>query len=352
VSASTIMPAPIESPLTPLSDAQRSAWQQSRLAPREEVSPDVWALALPIAGGAMPYTLCYALLEPAGVHIIDPGWDSDENIEVLAAELAGLRRSLSDVRTVIATHSHPDHLGLAPRLRELSGAVVIVSARERDVLRQESGLGEEGRRDHDARLSEWGVPIERRAELEAFFRMPFALHGFEPDRAVEDGEIIGLPGHRLEAVLTPGHTSGHLCLVDHERKLLYSGDHVLPRIASGVGLGALPDTDPLDDYLSALERVGLWDEMQVLPGHEYRFRGLADRSRALAEHHLRRTREVAALVPELGDAPIWEYARRLTWTGGWSGISGFFLDSALRQTALHREFIRSGRAARRPVWTT
>lgn len=344
------MPTPTDSPPIPLSDAQRDAWQRRHLAPREEVAPDVWALALPIAGGAMPYTLCYALLDDAGgVHLIDPGWDSDGNLEALGAELAGLQRSLNDVRTVIATHSHPDHLGIAPRLRELCGARVILSARERDVLRQEAGQGDEDRRAHGDRLAQWGVPPQRRGELEAFFRMPFVLRDFAPDGAVEDGEIIDLPGHRLEAVVTPGHTSGHLCLVDRERGLLYSGDHVLPRIASGVGLGALPNTDPLDDYLSALERVGAWDVLHVLPGHEYRFRGLADRSRALVEHHLRRTREVAALVPELGDAPIWEYARRLTWTGGWDDMRGFFLDSALRQTALHREFIRSGRAALRSV---
>lgn len=347
------MPVSNERALTPLSDAQRQAWQERRLAPREEVAPGVWALAMPIAGGAMPYTLCYALVDTAGgVHLIDPGWDGDDNVARLAAELSALGRSLSDVRTLIATHFHPDHFGIIPRLRAISGAEVILSARERAVLRQESEKEDGAREAYEYRLTQWGVPAERRTELEAYFRMPFLLSDFEPDRTVVDGEIIDLPGHRLEAVLTPGHTSGHLCMVDHDRGLFYSGDHVLPRIASGVGLGALPGTDPLDEYLSALERVGAWDTLQVLPGHEYRFRGLAERSRTLAEHHLRRSGDVASLVPELGDAPIWEYARQLTWTGGWGAIRGFFLDSALRQTALHRDFIRSGRyAARRTAGT-
>lgn len=344
------MPAPRQSTVIPLSGAQREAWQERRVAPREEVAPGVWALAMPIVGGTMPYTLCYALLDTAGgVHLIDPGWDGEENVARLAAELAGLGRSLSDVRTLIATHFHPDHLGIIPRLRTISGADVILSARERAVLRQESQREDAAREAYESRLVQWGVPVERRSELKTYFRMPFVLSDFEPDRCVVDREIIDLPGHRLEAVLTPGHTSGHLCLVDHERGVLYSGDHVLPRIASGVGLGTLPGADPLDEYLSALERVGAWDSLQVLPGHEYRFRGLLERSRALADHHLRRAGEVAALVPELGDAPIWEYARQLTWTGGWGGIQGFFLDSALRQTALHRDFIRSGRFA---AWRT
>lgn len=340
-------PAPIDSPLTPLSETQRAAWAERRLAPREEVAPDVWALAMPIMGGSMPYTLCYALLdETGGVHLIDPGWGSDANIEVLTVELAGIGRAVSDVRTVIATHSHPDHLGLAPRLRAETGATIILSDPERAVLAQEDQPGESARKAFAQALDRWGVPAEHHEELTSFYRIPYGLENFAPDRTVVDGELIEIPGHRLQVVLTPGHTSGHLCLLDPDRALFYSGDHVLPRIVPGVGLGVLPDTDPLDDYLGSLARVEAWDDLQVLPGHEYRFHGLARRSRAIADHHLRRTQALADLVDELADAPAWEYARRMTWARGkWDTVSGFVLYSALHQTDLHRHFVKSRRWA-------
>jgi len=73
--------------------------------------------------------------------------------------------------------------------------------------------------------------------------------------------------------------------------------------------------------------------------------GLKVRRQAITSHHLRRSREIEALIAVLGQAPVWEYASRLTWTAGWAGLREFWLYSALRQTDMHREFVVSGRAA-------
>lgn len=62
----------------------------------------------------------------------------------------------------------------------------------------------------------------------------------------------------------------------------------------------------------------------------------------LAEHHLRRAREVRSALERDPDATVWEIASGLTWTGGWDGLAGFTLASALAQTAMHRAYVRSG----------
>jgi hypothetical protein len=71
------------------------------------------------------------------------------------------------------------------------------------------------------------------------------------------------------------------------------------------------------------------------------FERLAERRREIARHHLRRTEEVHGLLDSLGDAPVWEYTRSMTWTGGWDALHGFWLHSALNQTQLHLEVARS-----------
>lgn len=326
------------------SRAQAEAWAAGRLAPAERVADGVWALCVPMPGPGLPFTIAYALTGDDGVHLIDAGWDDDESLAALTAGLAESGHTLGDVRTVVATHFHPDHLGLSGRLRALAGARVVLSATDHTILTQ--AAARETPEAHEADLRTWGVPRERWAGLPARGRDTLAHSTGEPDIALADGDVLRLAGHTLRVLATPGHSGGHICLIDDERRLLYSGDHVLPGINPGVGIGALPDADPLADYLDSLDRLGPYDDYDVLPGHEYRFTGLAARRAQIAAHHLRRTAEVAALLSELGDAPVWEYARRLTWSHGWEGLHGFHLLSALRQTALHRDFVRSGHADR------
>ncbi|MFD4422902.1 MBL fold metallo-hydrolase [Agromyces sp. NPDC058484] len=331
--------------VTTTSPAQADAWSAGRNPAPEQIADGVWAIASPIPEGTLPHTLTYVLRGRDGsVHLVDPGWDSDENLATLTASLERLGCRLGDVSTVIATHFHPDHLGLAGRLRELSGASVLFSGVERRVLAQDTSALARDRRRYAGVLDEWGVPAVRRSELIDSFDRPSLVDDLEPDRALADGETIDLPGHTLRVIATPGHTDGHICLADDERRLLYSGDHVLPTIYSGIGIGSLPESDALGDYFDSIAKLEPVDEYETLPGHEYRFEGLAARRAEIAAHHRRRVREVAALADELGDESTWEYARRLTWTSGWDGLTGFWLHSALRQTQMHLRLVRSGRA--------
>ena len=325
-----------------LNEAQRAEWDAGTVPAVEELRCEWWSIPTEIPAGTLPATLTYAQVGADGVCLIDPGWDSDANARRLDRALAALGRRLADIDTIIVTHHHPDHLGLAARLRETTGASIVMSARERHVL---SGLiaQEDGEREREAhRLARWGVPLERLQELIDAFAAPSTEIRTVPDRVVSDGDSIAVGGRRLQAVLTPGHTGGHLCLADREARMLFTGDHVLPRIHSGIGIGVVDGDEPLSDALTSLDRLSEFDDFDVLPGHEFRFAGLAPRRRAIAAHHLRRTAEVAALADELGDQPVWRYAERLTWTSGWSGLTGFWLHSALRQTELHLNAVRQG----------
>lgn len=309
----------------------------------ESVAPGTWSVGMPMPGGHIPFSALYLIEdETRGLHVIDPGWGSDENWQVLGAALAQLGRNAGDVRTITVTHLHQDHLGMADRLRAASGAPVVMHRFEQQAKDGMAGGVPAEAAAHE--IEGWGVPGERRGELDLRAISSAAPPSADADLLVDDGDLLPIPGRELEVLLTPGHTPGHICLRDAQHRLIFTGDHVLPTIYSGLGLGGRTETNAMADYLGSLARVALFDDHEVCPGHGYRFFGLAERCRQISEHHLRRTREVLAALDERPDASVWGIASGLTWTAGWEKLSGFYLLSALSQTAMHLDFVRSGGA--------
>lgn len=324
--------------------AQQSAWREGGTAAPEEIRPGLWAVCVPMFSDAMPWTLGYAMLGDDGVHIIDPGWDGESNLRVWEEFLREHDRELRDVRTLLITHGHIDHVGLADRIRRICGAEVVMSHIEAELQRGPTMTSVFDRDAVAARLSRWGVPGEVQTKQLEDFASASPPPTVEPDRTIGDGDTVSLATFHLRAILTPGHTNGHLCFVEETAGVLLTGDHVLPEINPGLGLGSRGENDPLVDYLESLRRVAQYDDYEALPGHEWRFTGIAERCAKLASHHLRRTRAIASLVSELGNAPVWEYASRSPWSRGWENMQGFHLHSALAQTELHLDSVQSGRA--------
>ena len=323
------------------STQQMDAVERGELPPLDRVRDDVWALAQPMPGGHLAYSFTYLLRDAdGGVHVIDPGWDSDANWHRLTAALAAIIPGTSGadaVTGITGTHLHPDHVGMAARLRTASGAPLAMHAVERRALERHSV------RHVDAdealgRLADWAVPDERRGELTQHLdRSPEGLV-LAVDRELDDGDLLPVPGFRVSVLSTPGHTAGHVCLRDDDRGLLYTGDHVLPTVFPGLGLGGATPSNPLADYLASVERILPYGRYEAVPGHGYRFTGLGQRATDCADHQLKRAREVAAVLEE--EPTVWGIASRLTWTAGWDGLQGFQLLSALSQTEMHRDFVR------------
>ena len=86
-------------------------------------------------------------------------------------------------------------------------------------------------------------------------------------------------------IWTPGHAAEHICLHDAERRILFSGDHVLPKITSHVSLHTWEKRDPLGDYLNSLNKVKDLPVDLILPGHETNFTNLPGRVAQLFKHH-------------------------------------------------------------------
>ncbi|MEU6367173.1 MBL fold metallo-hydrolase [Streptomyces sp. NPDC046931] len=316
----------------------------------------VRSLRVPIPRNPLGHTLVYVVDTDRGPVLVDTGWDDPDSWDALTDGLAACGTSAEEIHGVVITHHHPDHHGLSGRVREVSGAWVAMHAADTAVVRRTR----QARPEHwfaymSAKLAAAGAPEEHLAPL----RTPRSLPGLSPalpDREIVPGELLDLPGRRLRAIWTPGHTPGHVCLhleEEHPAGLpghgrLFSGDHLLPEITPHIGLYEdLEDTavaaDPLGDYLDSLERVGRLAPAEVLPAHQHPFTDAPARVRELLAHHEERLTGLLALLGT--PLTLWQLAARMKWNRPWDDIPYGSRNIAVSEAEAHlRRLVKLGRA--------
>ncbi|MCR4418833.1 MAG: MBL fold metallo-hydrolase [Clostridia bacterium] len=307
-----------------------------------EIIEDVYRCKIPIPNNPLDYVMSYLIKSRNGCTIIDVGWDTPESLSAWEKQLGQLGLSLQDIRQVVITHLHPDHYGLAGKLRQISGAQIVMSAPEAEQL----GARYENYHRLLEEVAEFllrnGVPSEEVPALQSA-----SLPALEwvvtarPDRVVEEGDVLEAGPLRLQVLYTPGHTRGHMCLYAAQERLLFSGDHVLPTITPNVSLNPQSSANPLGDYLKALGRIEELEVNLVLPAHEFAFSNLAERVREIQEHHRRRLEEILGLLG--GEAKTaYTVACRVNWdTGPWETLSNWNRRAAVMETLAHLEYLRS-----------
>lgn len=316
--------------------AQREAWLARVDPPVEQVRPGLWSIPVPLPLPNLRYVLVYAFELPDGIGLVDAGWDSDDAWAALAAGLRTAGASVDDVRGVLVTHVHPDHHGLAGRLRDTSGAWVGLHPAEAETLPARFGELQatlEGARAELRRLGAPEAEVQRTSVTEGQLRYLFRLA--EPDRVVLDGERVPFKGWDLHAVHTPGHTPGHLCFHEREQGLLFSGDHVLPRISPNISANGSAPGDPLGEFLGTFDMLRSLDVGEVLPAHEFRFAGLHARLDDLEKHHDERLGELLAVLDQVPGTSPWEIAPLLTWSRPWPEITRMMRRAAVGETLSH-----------------
>ncbi|HVS40923.1 MAG TPA: MBL fold metallo-hydrolase [Candidatus Dormibacteraeota bacterium] len=328
--------------------AQLQAWRERVMPPVEEVRPGLWSIPVPLPHNPLRYVLVYSLECDGGIALVDAGWNTEEAWDVLRAGLDHIGAGVDQVRAVLVTHIHPDHYGLAGRIREASGAWVglhpadaaVLPGRYEDVdelLTRMSGL-----------MRACGVPALELEELSSASMMIRQLVQItQPDRLLDDGDLVPLGGRELRAVWTPGHSPGHLCFYDANERLLLAGDHVLPRISPNISVHSQQRPNPLAEFMDALRRVRALDVDEVLPAHEYRFRNLASRVDDLLAHHAARLDAIAEMVVARPGITCWEITVALPWSRPWADIPPFMRRAANGETLAHlMVLLAAGRVAR------
>ena len=281
------------------------------------------------------YVNSYVFIGSDGLTVIDPGLRTAEALACWDEALARLGASKRDIRRIVLTHHHPDHIGLAGLFQQESGAETLLSV---DGVRQAESMWS-GERPMGRMLPEafarHGMDDETvaliREHMAGFVQLVSPLPRTSP---LEDGDRVSLGDELFTAIHTPGHAWGHMMLLHEESGELLCGDHVLPKITPNIGWLPGVDESPLASYIAALRSVAALPVTRAYPGHREPFDDWAGRCRELLAHHEERLAAFAAAVSSRCTA--YEACRR---TFG-SRLSPHQLRFAMAETLAHLFWLR------------
>jgi glyoxylase-like metal-dependent hydrolase (beta-lactamase superfamily II) len=246
------------------------------LPPVEQVRPGLWSIPVPLPI-PLRYVFVYAFETDKGPFLVDAGWNTDDAFDALSAGLRHGGFEMKDVQGVMVTHIHPDHYGLAGRVREISDAWIALhpadAALVHDRYEEPADLLERMGR----MLRKLGAPASELEELtNASMPVRPLVEFVDPTVLMDDGDKPQIPGWDVTAIWTPGHSPGHLCFWEAGNRLMLTGDCVLPRITPNVNLNPQTEPDPLGDYLNSLEKLAAYDAVEALPAPTRAMPRLAD----------------------------------------------------------------------------
>lgn len=249
-----------------------------------EVHAGIYRLRLPVPG-ALRSINSYLLKGRDGWTVIDTGPGFPGCREEWETGLQDLGIDFSDIKQILVTHGHIDHVGLAGWLQEKTGAKVIMTETEYKGAFYPDEKEQVGSQYYRDGMLSLGIKAEEVDQLTAILRI--ATEVAEPWPQVEflEEKSIVLGDRAWEVVLTTGHTNAHVCLFNREEKLLLSGDQILPTISTVIRFPTSAEDNSLQQYLDSLRIIPQLNPAKVLPAHGEPFSDLDARIDQLFKHH-------------------------------------------------------------------
>ena len=244
-------------------------------------------LPLPMA---LDHVNAYVLDDGDGWTIFDTGFDTSRTRGIWVKLLAGPLRG-KPVRRVIASHHHPDHIGLAGWFQ--AGGAELWTSRTAWLFARMLVLDEQEKPLPET-LEFWmragmdGDLLAQRAQERPFNfcdRVAPLPLGF---RRLREADVIRAGGRDWDVRLDQGHAPDQITLWSRDCHLVLGADQLLPSISANLGVYATePDADPVAEWLDSCTRLRAFarDDQLVLPGHKLPFTGLPLRLAQMAENH-------------------------------------------------------------------
>ena len=271
----------------------------------EEILPNLFRLKIPLPDSPLKYLNSYVIKGPDRNLIIDTGLNRRECLEAMQAGLGTLGIDLK-ASDIFITHLHADHFGLVAKL-STDTSHVYFSRPEKELIESWEGFGP-----MIVYAGQNGFPEnELQAALDKHPGAKFGSEWIPEMKLLEDGDEIRIGDYEFRCVVTPGHTMGHICLYEPDKKILVAGDHILIDITPNIQCWS--DTqNPLKHYLASLEKVYSLKVDLTLPGHRRLIENHQTRIEELKRHHADRLTEVLSIL-KAGSLNAFQVASQMTW---------------------------------------
>lgn len=279
----------------------------------EHVSEHVVRIPLPLPLTDLKIVNAYAIRGDDGVTLVDPGWANAESELVLVGALRQLGYVPNDVRRILVTHAHWDHYTQAVQWQREHAATLFLGREERHTV--EAFDDQPGNYPNQVQLLRRGGANDLADEIDRLELEPYErdVQQGPPDVWLRGGEEIDCGGRTIVAHATPGHTRGHMVFEDPVDELLFTGDHVLPRITPSIGFERAPDRLALRSYIESLQFCLTLSDARLLPAHGAVTGDVGSRAQELLVHHEQRLKEILEFVTA-GAQTAYDVASKMRWT--------------------------------------
>ncbi len=300
----------------------------------EKVTDGVYRIEVPLPRNPLKYTNSYLIKGDKESLIVDTGMNREECYKALSLALKEL-----DVvdPSIFITHLHADHIGLAG---EFGAKEVFFSKTESEIVLKMLDDPSEYWRTILENYMANGFPQE---EAKKMLKLHPGIRYTSMEKIefteLKDGDEIEIGDFRLKCLETPGHSPSHMCLYDEDRKVFFSGDHVLIDITPNITWWPFLDNS-LKSYLESLDKVCNLDVNLVLPGHRRLWKDLRKRIEEIRRHHQARLKE--ALMALDRPKTAWEVAPSITWDlvySNWEDVNVVQKWFAVGETIAHLEYL-------------
>jgi glyoxylase-like metal-dependent hydrolase (beta-lactamase superfamily II) len=246
-----------------------------------------------------------------GVGLIDVPLFDSVCLDTLNRLLSEHGITLKDVDTLVCTHGHPDHCGLAGTLK-VAGAEVFIS--EEDAGGLNSFLSNPELDYQRASFFEnHKLPDGYFDGIRHIFNQFRSLQdNFNPVASVLKDKKLNIGGVLFDVIPVPGHTPGHICLFEPESGILFTGDHILEdEITHITTQDMVKPVNLLGNYLKSVRRVCDLKPSLGYGGHGPVITDIKKRGDELITYHLQHLEMVEKSLKERGPCNCFDLSRRV-----------------------------------------
>ena len=304
------------------------------------IEGSIYCIEVELRGNPLKSLNAYLIKGEARNLLIDTGFNTPWCRKDLLEGLQQLNVSLENT-DIFITHVHSDHYGLATKIAAPTSRLYMSSI-DRFTLTREG------------KIQSWDETVQRQI-----------MNGFPPEEMnraidisisddaddeldivtpIEDGELFCYGGIHLRAILTPGHSPGHMCLYDEKQGIIFLGDHILFDITPNITYW-YNAKDSLGSYIRSLLKIRDLYIRLPLPAHRSVIGTVPERVDEIIEHHAERLLEILATMELFPNgATAYQVSGGITWhirvdKPGWENFPEVQKWFAVGETAAHLDYL-------------